>query len=94
MGVLAVGGEGMEDRGHDHADLIAADDDEDHGEVLPSDPTWDWRWDEVPEEDGEEEDEAKEVGPDIEGLIVEADNRPQALSPALVWPIPGQGKVQ
>ena len=74
MGVLAVGGEGMEDSGHDHADLIAADDDEDDGEVLPSDPTWDWRRDEVPEEDGEEEDEAKEVGPDVESLIMKTDN--------------------
>jgi len=84
VGVLAVGGEGVEDGGHDHADLIAADDDEDDGEVLPGDPTWYRGRDEVPEEDGEEEDEAQEVGPDVQGLIMETDNRPQTLFPALV----------
>ena len=84
MGVLAVGGEGVEDGGHDHADLVATDDDQDDGEVLPGDPTWYRGRDEVPEEDGEEEDEAQEVGPDVQGLIMETDNRPQTLFPALV----------
>lgn len=74
VGVLAVGGEGMEDCGHDHADLVAADDDEDDGEVLPGEPTWYRGRDEVPEKDGEEEDEAQEMGPDVESLIVETDN--------------------
>ena len=64
----------MEDCGHDHADLVAADDDEDDGEVLPGEPTWYRGRDEVPEKDGEEEDEAQEMGPDVESLIVETDN--------------------
>ena len=76
MGVLAVGGEGVEDGGHDHADLVAPDDDEDDGEVLPGQPTGYRGRDEVPEQDGEEEDEAQEVGPDVERLIVQADHRP------------------
>ena len=88
MSVLAVGGEGVEDGGHDHADLVAPDDDEDDGEVLPGETARYWGWYEVPEEDGQEEDEAEEVGPDVERLVVEADNWPQALLPALIWPVP------
>ena len=42
VSVLAVGGEGVEDGGHDHADLVAADDDEDDGEVLPGDTARYW----------------------------------------------------
>ena len=74
----------MEDGGHDHTDLVAADDDEDDGEVLPGDPAGYRGGNEVPEEDGEEEDEAQEVCPDVERLIVQADHRPQALPPALI----------
>ena len=74
----------MEDGGHDHADLVAPDDDEDDGKVLPGQPTGYRGRDEVPEQDGEEEDEAQEVGPDVERLIVQADHRPQTLAPALI----------
>ena len=72
MGVLAMGGEGVEDGRHDHTDLVAANDDQDDREVLPGEPAGDWRTDEVPEKDGEEEDEAQEVGPDVESLVVKS----------------------
>jgi len=87
VGVLAVGGECVEDCGHDHADLVTADDDKNDREVLPGDDVTIGRCrggDEVPEKDGQEEDEAQEVGPDIEGLIVQSHHRSEALPPTLV----------
>lgn len=55
----------MEDCGHDHTDLVAPYDDQDHGEVLPRHPARDRGRYEVPKEDGEEEDEAEEMCPDV-----------------------------
>ena len=74
----------MEDCGHDHTDLVAPDDDEDHREVLPRHPARDRGRDEVPEEDGEKEDEAEEVGPDVEGLVMPLESRQETLPPTLV----------
>ena len=93
VGILAVWGEGVEDCGHDHTDLVAPDDDEDHREVLPSHPARDRGWDEVPEEDVEEEDEAEEVGPDVEGLVMPLKSRQETLPPTLVWAVPGENKT-
>ena len=64
----------MEDSGHDHADLVAADDDEDHGKVCPSHPARHWRRHHVPQQQREEEEEAKEMSPDVESLIVESED--------------------
>jgi len=54
---------------HDHAQLVATDDGEDDCKVLPGDlgggrPP-------VPEKKGEEDDEAHQMGPNIECLIVQ-----------------------
>ena len=72
--VLGVRGEGVEDSGHDHADLVAADDDEDHGKVSPGHPARHWRRHHVPQQQREEEEEAKEMSPDVESLIVESED--------------------
>ena len=47
----------MEDGGHDHAQLVAADDGQDHCKVLPGYPGR--RGKPVPQQNGEEEEEAQ-----------------------------------
>ena len=64
----------MEHCRHDHADLVAANNDQNNREVLPGDSARDWRADEVPEKNGEEEDEPEEMGPDVECLIMKTDD--------------------
>ena len=70
MGVLGVRSEGMEDSGHDHTDLITANDDEDDSEVLPGDTAGYGRWPPVPQQQWQEEEETQQVGPDVESFIV------------------------
>ena len=53
---------------------INTDNDEDDREILPGDPARCWGRYEVPQEEAEEEDEAQEVGPDVQSLIVETDD--------------------
>ena len=83
MRVLGVGGECVEDSGHDHADLVAADDDEDHGEVGPGHPARHRRRHHVPQQQREEEEEAQEMSPDVESLIVEREDGAETLGPTL-----------
>ena len=79
----------VEDSRHNHTDLvttwmdlisnlmsrdITTDNDEDDREVLPSDPARCWGRYKVPQEEAEEEDEAQEMGPDVQSLIVKTDN--------------------
>ena len=73
----------MEDSGHDHADLIAADDDEDHGEVRPGHPARHRRRHHVPQQQGQEEEEAEEVSPDVESLVVKRKDGTETLKPTL-----------
>ena len=73
----------MEDGGHDHADLVAADDDEDHREVRPGHPARHRRRHPVPKQQREEEDEAEEMSPDVESLIVQREDGAETLGPAL-----------
>lgn len=89
VGVLTVGGEGVEHCRHDHTDLVAANNDQNNREVLPGDSARDWRADEVPEKNGEEEDEPEEMGPDVESLIMKTDDWPQALCPGLARSVSG-----
>ena len=72
----------MVDGGHDHAHLVAGDDNQDDCKILPCDlgrrcPT-------VPEKNGEEVDEPEEMGPDVESLIVKRKYRSQTLA-VLLW---------
>ena len=82
--------EGVEDGGHDHAQLVAGDDGQDHCQVLPcysrrrSPP--------VPDKNCEEEDEPHEVCPDIHCFIVERENRSEALAELLWCPVPDTGQ--
>lgn len=78
----------MEDSGHDHADLVAADDDEDHSEVSPCHPTRHWRRHHVPQQQREKEEEAEEMSPDIESLIVESEDGSKTLGPTLSRSVP------
>ena len=78
----------MEDSGHDHADLVAADDDEDHGKVSPGHPARHWRRQHIPQQQREEEEEAKEMSPDVESLIVESEDGTKTLGPTLSRSVP------
>ena len=79
-------GEGVEDGGHDHAELVAGDDGQDDSKILPSD-LW-WRGPPVPEENAEEDDEPQEMGPNVQSLIVKRKNRSEALAILLGRPVP------
>ena len=78
----------MEDSGHDHADLVAADDDEDHSEVGPCHPARHRRRHHVPQQQCEKEEEAEEMSPDVESLIVESEDRTETLRPTLSRSVP------
>jgi len=71
----------MEDGGHDHAQLVAADDGQDHCKVLPGDLGG--RGKPVPQQKGEKEEEAQQMGPDIESFIVEGEDGSETLAPTL-----------
>ena len=86
--VLGVRGEGVEDRGHDHADLVAADHDQDDAELLPRGPARDRRRHEVPQEERQEEEEAEEMCPDVERLVVEGEDGAETLRPTLSRSVP------
>ena len=86
--VLRVRGEGVEDRGHDHADLVAADHDQDDAELLPRGPARDRRRHEVPQEERQEEEEAEEMCPDVERLVVEGEDGAETLRPTLSRSVP------
>lgn len=78
----------MEDSGHDHADLVAADDDEDHSEVSPCHPARHRGRHHVPQQQCEEEEEAEEMSPDVESLIVESEDGTETLGPTLSRSVP------
>ena len=78
----------MEDSGHDHADLVAADDNKDHSEVSPGHPTRHWRRHHVPQQQREEEEEAEQMSPDVKSLIVESEDGTKTLGPTLSRPVP------
>ena len=78
----------MEDCGHDHADLVAADHDQDDAELLPRGPARDRRRHEVPQEERQEEEEAEEMCPDVERLVVEGEDGAETLRPTLSRSVP------
>ena len=83
---LWVRGEGVEDSRHDHAELVAGDDGQDHGKVLPCNLRG--RSTPVPDQKREKGEKPNQMCPDIHCFIVKREDRPQALAKLLWWSVP------
>ena len=90
---LGVASEGVENGGEHHARLVAHKDSSQHQQVGQGDLLQQLQVgrdeEEVPHQEAGEEDEAQQVRPDVDGLVVHGEGTEQARQPVQLVPVSG-----